>query len=99
MSDDVHAAEIAIVRAQRDALAQVVAGVRTLSLDAMDVDGVQIEALRVKAGLLYEAMATEAEAERFECQIGDPVMRLSEFGKAALAATRSSSTPNKLFVT
>jgi hypothetical protein len=85
MSDEAHAAELAIVRAQRDALAGVVAKVWNDSRDGFDVGDDVIEASMMAAGLAETWTATEAGDDH---EAGDDLIELSAFGRAALAGAK-----------
>jgi hypothetical protein len=85
--DERHAAEIAIVRAQRDALAVVVRGLWNCSRNGWDMDGNQIEASLLTAGLAETVTALEDDAAH-GIEAGDRLIRLSAFGRASLTAAR-----------
>jgi hypothetical protein len=85
--DGRHAAELAILQAQRDALAMVVRGLWDCSRAGQDMDGHQIEAALLTAGLAEHVVARRNDpARRFEA--GDHLIRLSGFGKAAMQVAR-----------
>jgi hypothetical protein len=82
------AAELAIVTAQRDALAMVVMRAWDKARDNYEIDAESFQEWMLAAGLLEERPATKAQAEQCECEVGDPVLGLTDFAKAALAGIR-----------
>jgi hypothetical protein len=73
----------AIVKAQRDALAMVVARIWECSRGGLDVGGEHIEGLMVESGLAEYSAATKDDPDN-EVEVGDPIIRLTELGLAAL---------------
>jgi hypothetical protein len=79
-----HAAELAIVKAQRDALGVVVLAVWSDSRGGHDVGGDVIESAMFKAGLVESKDATENDPDN-GVEVGDELIELSAFGRACLA--------------
>jgi hypothetical protein len=70
--------------AQRDALAKVVLAAWNRARDSIDIDPGDLQEWMAQAGLTEAVPATEEEAEKYEIDPGDPLMRLSALGRAAL---------------
>lgn len=85
MSDS--AAELAIVKKQRDALAQVVAKVWNNARDAYETDAPEVEAWMTEFGLAEYVAATK-DVPDLDIEVGDPVITLSDLGRAALYSVR-----------
>jgi len=84
-----HAAELAIVTAQRDALAGVVAYVWGNARDGYQCDGHGIEAIMVAAGVAEYRPATEDDIDGdTDVEVGDDVIQLSAFGRACVAEAK-----------
>lgn len=71
--------------AERDALAHVVYAAWKVARDTFDITADAMQEWMAEAGLTEEMPATTEEAERFEIDPGDPVMRLTALGRAALS--------------
>jgi hypothetical protein len=78
------------IQAQRDALAMVVVNVWRQLQDNYNIDSLDAEEWMTTAGLLHEAPATEEQAQRYDCEVGDPVNALTALGKAALFLTEET---------
>jgi hypothetical protein len=85
--DGRHAAELAIVRAQRDVLAMVVRGLWDCCTAGQDMDGRQIEVALLTSGLVEHYVATKDDSDH-DIEAGDHLIRLSEFGRAAMQVAR-----------
>jgi hypothetical protein len=88
MSDERHTAELAIMRAQRDALAMVVWRV----WGRVNLGGIIGSPLALRwmidAGLVDRGLATREQAERLDVQLGEITTQLSAFGRAAMAGVK-----------
>jgi hypothetical protein len=83
-SDEAHTAALAIVKAQRDALAVVVA--KLWDRASIGRRLVSSEALRwmIDAGLVDRGLATREQAERHSVEMGELTTQLSPFGRASM---------------
>jgi hypothetical protein len=87
--DERHAAELAIVTAQRDALAGVVAYIWGNARDGYQCDPAAIEAIMVAAGVAEYRPATEDDIDGdTDVEVGDDVIQLSAFGRSCMAGAK-----------
>ena len=72
---------------QRDALAGVVRQMWDRARDGDEIDSEAVRTWMETAGLIEEVPASAEDVERSndDIELGDPISRLSEFGKAAMA--------------
>lgn len=70
----------------RDPLARLFADIWAVFLDGGDIDGDQLQDMIERTGLAAwsDATAAEVEASQLELEIGDPLLKLTDEGRAVL---------------
>lgn len=79
--------ELAIVKAQRDALAQVMTKVWENARAGYESDAGDVEDWMTEAGLAENSVATKANPA-LEIEVGDSIIQLTDLGRAALAGVK-----------
>ena len=67
------ATEIETLRAQVSAMLEIIHNAWDCASDGYDYDGSSIQEDLLTAGLIEQRPATESDAQKYECEVGDPI--------------------------